>query len=164
MIYYYKRTVNFDKLHRELKTQCPHYDFLNTEKNYLTGDMSIEVHTTQTLTPEENSVLDSIIINHDILDQEQIVKQKVQKAMIGANIIIEQFATENILMGITQAGKTKLIADTLRDVFYYFQTGSLYESLNAIDSLVLTQEMEPFLTQERRAKLRQNIVDLINSL
>lgn len=162
MIYLHQKTVNFEKLHRELQIGCPFYDFLNT---YFENDlMYAEVHTTQSLTTEEQDILTALINAHTTLDMEAIVKAKVNKAINGSNEIIKQFATENILMGITQAGKTKLIADTMSSVMYYCQTGSLYEVLTALNAINITPEMSPFLTTARRDEYITKFTSLLASL
>ena len=93
-----------------------------------------------------------------------VVDKKVKKAINSVNNVMSEFCAENILMGITQAGKTKLIADTLRDVFYYAQTGSLYEAKNALNAIVITEEMSPFLTENRRQAVIAKIDDLLSTL
>lgn len=90
--------------------------------------------------------------------------KKVKKAIKGASSLISKFCAENIVMGITQAGKTKLLADTLRDVFYYAQTGSLYECLSSLSAVQITPEMAPFLTESRKAELQQKLFNLLNTL
>lgn len=81
----------------------------------------------------------------------------VSKAKEFANEIMNIAAAENILMGITQVGKTKLIADTLRDVTYYLQSGSLYEAMTSIDAVVITAEMAPFITSSRLLEFKNKI-------
>lgn len=92
------------------------------------------------------------------------VRAKVYKAVSSSNNLIKQFAAENIMLGITQAGKTKLIADTFKEVFYYAQTGSLYECLSSLDAIVITPEMSPFLTEARRTDLRNKLLNLLANL
>ena len=92
------------------------------------------------------------------------VRRKVIKAIESANDLIRQFAAENIAMGITQAGKTKLIADILKDVFYYAQTGSLYECIAAIDAIVILPEYAPFITEERKTDLKNKVLDVLADL
>lgn len=90
--------------------------------------------------------------------------KRVKKAIKNVNELIKRFASENIVMGITQAGKTKLIADALKDVHYYAQTGSLYECLTAIDAVDITPEMAPFLTSERRTQLKTDLINILTNL
>lgn len=93
-----------------------------------------------------------------------VVNKKVKKALNGAADLMSKFCAENIVLGITQAGKTKLIADTLKDVFYYTQTGSLYECLTALDAIVVTPEMSPFLTTQKINDLKSKVLDLLGTL
>lgn len=92
------------------------------------------------------------------------VDKKVKKAIKSVNDLINRFCSENIVLGITQQGKTKLIADTFKDVFYYAQTGSLYECLSALNAIVITQEMAPFITEERINNIKTQINDVLNNL
>jgi hypothetical protein len=81
----------------------------------------------------------------------------INNSKMFANEIITTAIAENIAMGITQAGKTKLILDTLRDVHYYLQAGSLYEVLTAVDVITVTQEMSPFITTARLTAFKNKI-------
>lgn len=102
-----------------------------------------------------------IIEQLDINTQVQI---KIQKAIIGFNNLMVQFVTSNVLTGITQAGKTKLIADTLDDVMRYGQSGSLYAVISALQTIVLTSDMAPFLTTNIINNFIQQIQQLLASL
>jgi len=93
-----------------------------------------------------------------------LADKKVKKAIQSVNNVVSKYCAENIVAGITQAGKTKLIADTLKDVFYYAQTGSLYECLNALDAIEITPETSPFLTETIRSDLKNKINNLITNL
>lgn len=97
-------------------------------------------------------------------DYQTHADKKVKKAIKGANSLINKFCAENIVMGITQVGKTKLLADALRDVFYYAQTGSLYECLSSLSAVQVTPEMSPFLTEERKTELQQKLSNLLSTL
>lgn len=89
---------------------------------------------------------------------------KVKKAIKNVNNVINKFCAENMVLGVVQAGKTKLIADALKDVFYYAQTGSLYECLASLDAVTITPDMSPFITAQRKAELREKINNLIINL
>lgn len=93
-----------------------------------------------------------------------LADKKVKKAIKGVNSIINKFCAENIVMGINQANKTKLVADEFKDVIYYAQTGSLYEALSALDLVVITPEMSPFLTEARRTELRDKLLNFLANL
>jgi hypothetical protein len=75
-----------------------------------------------------------------------------------------EFASENVMMGITQAGKTKEVANYLTDVARHIQTGSLYEVINEIDRLKiegLPQDLSPFITETRLDRFKQKILDYL---
>lgn len=100
----------------------------------------------------------SAVINlHDANDPLGPVKSVIRRAVSFGAKITAEFAAENVAMGITQAGKTKLIADTCQQAFYYLSTGSLYEARTAMLELVLTEEMSPYLTEAR-------LISFINKL
>ena len=73
--------------------------------------------------------------------------------------IAKRFTAENIVMGITQAGKTELIGETLRDLSYWTSTGSLYCALGEIQKLktTFTPEMSPFITLARLVSFENQI-------
>lgn len=93
-----------------------------------------------------------------------LVDKKIKGAAKGVKNIIDVFVAENIVMGITQSGKSKLIANVFRDAIFYSQTGSLYECLEAIDLIEITPEMSPFLTEVRKTELKNKILALIGAI
>ena len=118
----------------------------------------------QELTEQEIISIRTTVQNHvhfEAIDQIKII---VQNAInFGSNLIIE-FASENIAMGITQAGKTKKVSDYLANVTRYAQTGSLYEVINELDRLMLEglpQELEPFVTEIRLNTFKQKIEEYL---
>lgn len=94
-------------------------------------------------------------IPNQSLSTQQIVENKIAKAIDGFNQLMIEYAAHNVLSGITQAGKTQLIADTLLPVMQYGETGSLYAVIAALQAVTVTDEMSPFITNAV-------ITDLIN--
>ena len=88
---------------------------------------------------------------------EYITKTILEPVDVFFNELKNTFTAENILMGITQLGKTKLIADALKDIDYYGKGRSLYEVLNAINAVVITPEMAPFITTDRMRLLANKV-------
>jgi len=87
-------------------------------------------------------------------------RNSITNAIIFGQELIVTFATENVLMGITQAGKTKSVSDYLADVTRYTQTGSLYEVINEIDNLIIEgipQDLDPFVNQARLESFKSKI-------
>lgn len=89
---------------------------------------------------------------------------KVAKAKSEFDKLVNDVAGENIIAQITAAGKTKLLADALKDVAYYGSQGSLWEVYSAIEKVNITPEMAPFLTEERRQNFKNKIIAIISSL
>ena len=94
----------------------------------------------------------------------QYCAQKIINAQTAFNTLAIAFSAENLAMGITNSGKTKLIADALRDVLYYGTTGSLWECYNSLEQVVVTPEMAPFLTQARLNWLKNQLQQAIAGL
>lgn len=84
-----------------------------------------------------------------------------QAAWIG---MVTQFAAENLAMGITQAGKTGLIADALQQVMVYGSSGSLWQAFAALSEVVVTPEMAPYLTQDRIEWMKNVMIQAISNL
>ena len=89
---------------------------------------------------------------------------KVAKARDGFNKLINELAGENLVAQITAADKTKLISDAVKDVLYYGNSGSLWEAFIATERIVITPEMAPYLTEQRKNEFKNRLVALISSL
>lgn len=81
----------------------------------------------------------------------QIYTTLVQNAIIfGQNLTI-QFATQNIMSGITQSGKTQAVLDYASDLYTYLSTGSLYVAITEIQTMIADTSdaktaLAPFIT------------------
>lgn len=95
---------------------------------------------------------------------QQITQQKIQNAINGFNNIMLQYVASNVLGGITQMGKTELIADALADVQRYGQSGSLYAAITALQAVEITPDMAPFLTPDVVASLVNQTLAVLASL
>lgn len=89
---------------------------------------------------------------------------KIKKAQDGFNSLIAEFGGENVIAQITTAGKTKLIGDAVRDVMYYGSTGSLWEAYKAVEDIVITEEMAPFLTEQRKQDFKNRLIQILSGL
>jgi hypothetical protein len=129
-----------------------------------TNATSLIVHLNNPLSFEQEQQILQIIEAHSPLDMTEQVRQIVRNAINFGVDLIEVFATENILMGITQAGKTKAVSDYLSDVTRYAQTGSLYEVINEIDRLIalgIPLDLAPFVTVARMADFKQKVLNYL---
>lgn len=88
----------------------------------------------------------------------------VNKAINAWRNLVVTVAAENIAMGITQQGKTKLIADTMAPIMLYGQTGSLWQAYDALNAIHITPEMAPYITEERREWMKNQIIEIISGL
>lgn len=89
---------------------------------------------------------------------------KIAKAQVSFNDLVAQYAGSNVIQQITAAGKTKLIGETLKDVMYWGQTGSLWECYRAVEAVKITPEMAPFLTEEIRQQFKNKLVEILSGL
>jgi hypothetical protein len=89
---------------------------------------------------------------------------KVQQSKDSFNRIINDFGGENVIAQITASGKTKLISDTVKDILYYGSIGSLWEAYVATEQVVITPEMAPFLTEQRKQQFKNRLIEAISSL
>jgi hypothetical protein len=90
--------------------------------------------------------------------------QVANNAFIAWKSLVLTVAAENIAAGITQSGKTKLIADTLAPVAVYGNSGSLWEAYYALNEIVVTPEMAPYITEDRINWMRNQLIQILGSL
>jgi hypothetical protein len=85
------------------------------------------------------------------MSETEIVSDILQQAQyFGANMSL-QFATQNMLAGITQSGKTIAVATYAQTLAYYLQTGSLYAAITEINTMIadtssIKTALSPFVT------------------
>lgn len=92
-------------------------------------------------------------------EQTQTLVKILDDAKAFGNALMVQFAMENIATGITQAGKTRAVADYCYKLQYYLSTGSLYAALEEINDKLdeLPPELAPFITEARLIVYRNKI-------
>lgn len=93
---------------------------------------------------------------------QEVVSKLIDNAQIFGTHILSQFATENVLMGITQAGKTIQVTNYLHRLSHYVNTGSLYAAVAEIDTIIADSSPEkaalaPFITNDRMSLYRSKI-------
>lgn len=88
----------------------------------------------------------------------------VSRAQLAWAQMVQQFAAENIAMGITQQNKTALISGALNQVNVYGATGSLWQAYNELNHVKITPDMAPFLTADRIQWMRNQMIQAIGSL
>lgn len=75
----------------------------------------------------------------------------VQAAINFGNTIIVQFATQNVMSGITQAGKTLPLLGYCSNLYLYLSSGSLYVAISELQRMIDDTsddkaELAPFIT------------------
>jgi hypothetical protein len=91
---------------------------------------------------------------------EEIVGKKIVDAQTFGQALLKEFATENVLMGITEAGKTIQVTDYLHKLSHYIMTGSLYAALTEIDVIISDtnkSDLDPFVTNDRMNIYKEKI-------
>lgn len=147
-----KTIPNITTFHQAILNIVPEFLGFNVEDSQVTAEFSIEVtqaliDTVEAIVPPQES-------------QVEIVQGIITNAMIFGQKLMVEFAAENVMMGITQAGKTKAIADYLANVIRYIQTGSLYEVINEINALELAGvpvELDPYISTARLDEFKAKV-------
>lgn len=89
-----------------------------------------------------------------------IATAKINDAIGFGNEMIVQASVENVLLGITQAGKTKDVSDYLSNMQQYLRAGSLYAAIDEINSLMsqdIPSSISPFITLARLTSYKNKI-------
>ena len=123
---------------------------IGIDKN--SDSVSIHIEFENQLTVSHKTILDGIVQNHDTDPNAGLSPyvQIVRNAVAFYVEIMEEFAAQNITQGITVYGKTKAVADYLQNVMRYGQSGSLYEVVAEIDTLIaagIPGDLSPFVTE-----------------
>jgi len=97
-------------------------------------------------------------------DPLSVVSVLIQNAKLFSTTLMNTFIQENVVMGITQAGKTKEVADFLQKLQFYLGSGSLYAARTEIINLVdggIPENLSPFITEERMNDYKSKIEDYL---
>lgn len=160
---YTKTIVNCPKLHDELKTiYGARFDSVNKKSSEPT---KIFLYFTEQPTEQEQVDITNLVINFvDFTVAEQMEIYLKNDVSAFCNEIIFDFTAQNIAMGITQAGKTKVVADALRDLNYYIRCYSLYEAMAEIDRMIaagIDPNLSPFVTETRMNDFKNVILGFL---
>jgi hypothetical protein len=128
---------------------------------FSTSSGDIKVFTSVALSEGQQADLLALLTAHSPADATAAVREIIKNAILFGTDLMEKFAAENVMMGITQAGKTKVVADYFADVIRYTQTGSLYEVINEVDRLInagIPSELSPFVTEARLNDFKSKVI------
>jgi len=102
----------------------------------------------------------------DVADPKESVRMAISGAISYFSDLVIDFSSDNVLMGITQANKTKDVSDFLEGVMKYGVSGSLYEVINEIDRIIsngIPDDLSPFVTSERLEDFKSRISNHLGS-
>ncbi len=155
IIYNFEKIVDVDKLIKEInQSGLLNFLYVSTAHNQLSVCFS------STLSTEDQTTLNTLVSSHIAFDQQKVVQNIISNAMNFGSEIVKKVATENVMLGITQAGKTKIVADVCKNLQYYLTTGSLYVAIDEINRLIaeeLDPNLEPFVTEARLNSVKSEI-------
>lgn len=152
-------SVNLDKVNKHLKSiLSSNYDGLVCDEDGASV-MFIETYSSE----DENlanEYWDSLTATSFNPTLAEIVAGKIEDAQLFGNELLNKFATENVLLGITQAGKTIEVTNYLHKLSHYVMTGSLYAALIEIATIIQDQNksnLAPFITNDRMIEYKHII-------
>jgi len=150
--YSYTKTVNVNKLYRELGDSS--IKPLITNLVIIIDQITIE--TSVVLDVAGQAELDGIIANHTSDDNYYTIQLKIEKAIEFGNELISQYAAQNILAGFTVSDVLQVMT-ALDSVKNALSAGSLYV---ALDQLALVTPTT-LITQADIDKFRHRIQDYL---
>lgn len=96
----------------------------------------------------------------------EIIASKINEASCFGRALILDAAVENVELGITQAGKTRAVANYCSNIQRYLESGSLYAAIEELNRLILEvppTELSPFITVDRLNEYKSKIVTFLSS-
>jgi hypothetical protein len=94
----------------------------------------------------------------------EIVTDKINRSIIFGLKLIQEFATENVLLGITQYGMTNLVRKRSAEVLSALSCGSLYDAITEINAIPAEHKDARFITDERMNVFKNKIMAFLATL
>jgi len=82
-------------------------------------------------------------------DPVKLTEAAVSAAMVFGQQMLIRVAAENVRLGITQAGKTRQVRETLGDIVLCLLTGSLYDAMSLVRAIPADKKDDTFITDAR---------------
>jgi hypothetical protein len=148
-------TINFNKLDVELsaasfESKISHYECTDTFKLVCTEELTLDEEL------EYKHILDA----HTVDYAPDVIIEAVKGAIEFGHELLISYSMENVLLGITEAGKTEAVLDFLAPIKNAVETGSLYLVIAKIDGLMfdgLPENLAPFVTDEKLTNFKNAI-------
>ena len=153
-----KNELNLNRLNKELKDALLPINGISYYEGVVT------IHFSVTPLQAQIDLATLLVINHNPVDSFQIYYERINSAITFANELMVKYAAQNVIMGITQANKTKDVADYLASVMRYAQSGSLYEVIAEIDRLIaagIPANLDPFVNEARLLDFKAKVLEYL---
>lgn len=109
---------------------------------------------------EDEFVVEMTDITEEV--QKQAIKNSVSKARSFGNSLLDEFAAENITLGITQDNLTGQVLDTMQPVMTALMAGSLYEAIARAKAVDPASYDSKYVTAARLLEYVNKIEDYLN--
>jgi len=149
-----KTIPNLKLFHNSIATLVPEFDGI------LANEDEITILLTSEVTPEIIAVIESIIPPSQ--SQIEIVKKIIYQAQQFGQILVAEFAAENVLMGITQEGMTGTVRKNMREVIDALSTGSLYDAIDEARLIPSDKKDLKYITNARLLQFINKIETYLN--
>ena len=160
----FTKTVLASKLNDEI--QASTFATIFNGLSFDADNQVVTVYFTEEPSSSQDVELNTMIINHVPTPtfHSTMVNYLSKDVYEFVKTLRLDFAADNIEMGVTQAGKTKTVADQLRDLNYYLDVFSLYEAVGEIDRMIATgfdPADAPFITESRMNEFKTKILQFL---
>lgn len=156
MIYTFQKNIISDKLQDEL-IQLGFESLQYIE----TVGTTVNIYFSDELSNEDQTALANVVSSHSTNPAlADIVDAKIRQATAFGEGILKDFTIENVLLGITQAGKTRAVSDYCHKLSHYISTGSLYAAMEQVDVMInagIDESLAPFVTEARLLTYKSKI-------
>jgi len=96
-----------------------------------------------------SSVLERNNDEESLLASKEHVTSVIYAATVFGRQLLEEFAAENVLLGITQAGMTATVRQNCAEIVDALGTGALYDAIDQARAIPSEDKDETFVTDER---------------
>jgi len=154
--YTFNKIVKADKLRDEVVAAgLSSLSYVETVEN------TVNLYFTTPLTGNEEILLSTKISSHTPSSVEDIISAKIKASITFGQKAMIDFATQNILLGITSDGKTGEIIDKLSGIVQALQTGSLYDAITRARQIPPEHYDSKYITEARLLNFVNKIEDFL---
>lgn len=115
--------------------------------NYYIDDLALNITSSIEIDENELVTLDAIVPAST--PAQHIVERTIHDAIKFGQRMVVVFAAENVILGITQAGKTTAVRKATADVVSALNTGSLYDAMAECRLIPAEDKDSVFVTDAR---------------